>query len=194
MRTSGEAKRAVRATLGALRCALADDDARALHDALPPALARTLERGQAVVVRSLESLYAEVERRERTRRGFAMEHAQVVLGALVGLLEPDLVQRLRKHLPADVAALLRPPRAFPSPPPYVREHPPVDASSGPTLSRARPGASETIAEARGVLAHSGSVARSPAAHADRMVETARSMRPGREDETLASAREPDLRK
>lgn len=194
LRKSGEARRAIRATLGALRCALADEDARALGDALPLPLARTLERRQTVVVRNLESLYSEVERRERTGRGFAMEHAQVVFGALLRVLGPDLVQRLRRHLPSDVASLLRAPRSFPSPHPHVHAHPPVAPITGQTLSRGRPGFHDTIAEASGPLAHSGSVARGSAAHTVRMVETARSTRPGREDETLASARESDLHK
>jgi hypothetical protein len=57
-----------------------------------------------------------------------------------------------------------------------------------TLARARPGTADPIADARHELAHTGSVVRSPAPHAEDRVETARSTRPSREDETLASSR------
>lgn len=188
LKTTAEAKRALGATLGALRSAMAEEDARAAARDSPARLARVLERESPRVVFSARALYAEVARRERIELGFAMEQAQVVLQVLTTALDEDVVTRLRKHLPPDIAALLRPNRAVTEPPPYVHAHPERRRAPPQTLSRARPGAAEPIAETRHELAHAGSVVRSGAAHAETMVETARSTRPGREDETLASGR------
>jgi len=189
LRTAREAERAVRATLGAMACALDDDDARALANALPERLRRPLARRSHPRVVGLDGFYAEAELRERVGAGFAREHAQAVLEVMAGILEPDLVARIRRHLPPDVAALLRTRTPTPEPPPYVHTHPEHRSRSVQTLSRSRPGTSEPISEATHVLAHPGSVARATAAHAERMVETARSTRPAREDETLSTARD-----
>jgi uncharacterized protein (DUF2267 family) len=187
LRSVAEARRATLAALGALRCALDDDDARATARALPD-LAWLLDRPASTIVRTAPELYAETQRRERVRPGFAVEHAQAVLQVLARTVDPELVARLRRHLPADIAALVagRPEPA--EPPSHVHVHPARAPEPIQTLSRARPGTAEPIAETRHELAHAGSVARSPAPHGDTMVETARSTRPGREDDTLASTR------
>lgn len=188
LRTTREAKRALGAAIGALRCALEEDDALATAKELPPALARVMERSPATLVRGARALYAETERRERVGLGFATEHAQAVLQVLSEQLDPEVVARLRKRSPKEVAALLRPRRAFQPPPPHVHGHPAREPPPIQTLSRARPGTAEPIAETRHEVAHAGSVARSGAPHAERLVETARSTRPGREDQTLAATR------
>lgn len=190
LRTVREAERAVRATLGSIACALAKDDARAMSAALPAELARLLGRRIERTVETLDGLYAEVERRERVRPGFAREHAQTVLEVLATTLDPELIERVRKHLAPDIAMLLGTRGGEPTeePPPHVRTHPARRPEPMQTLSRSRPGTAEPIAEARHLLAHEGSVARSGSAHAERMAGTARSTRPTREDETLASAR------
>jgi uncharacterized protein (DUF2267 family) len=188
LRTTKEAKRALGAALGALGCALDDQDARAVSKELPPRFAKMLARSTANVVGSVEALYAEADRRERVGLGFAMEHTQVVLQVLAKQLDPEVVARLRSRLPSDIASLLRDRSPFSEPPPYVHAH----AERGPapvqTLSRARPGTAEPIAETGHELAHAGSVARARAPHMEAMVETARSTRPGREDDTLATTR------
>jgi uncharacterized protein (DUF2267 family) len=184
--------RALGATLGALRCALDAEDARAMARCLPRPLAHVLERAPnrpMAAVANTNGLYAEVGRRERIGLGFAMEHAQVVLEALGRALPEELVARLRGRMAPDIAALLRRIDRTPSdPPPHVHEHPGHPPVPAQTLSRAHPGAAESIADARHELAHAASVARSAAPHAERMVETARSTRPGREDDTLAATR------
>jgi uncharacterized protein (DUF2267 family) len=185
LRSLREARRATAAALGALRCALEEEDARALSKALPRKLAHLLERPQTTVVQSIEGLYADAERRERVGLGFAMEHVQVVLQVLLRQLDPELVTRLRKRLSPDVAELLEEHVQSAEPPPHVRIHPGHLPTRIQTLSRARPGTAEPIADTHHELAHEGSVVRSDAPHADRMVETARSTRPNREDETLA---------
>jgi uncharacterized protein (DUF2267 family) len=189
LRSAREAERAVRATLGAMACALDDVDVRALAKALPERLGRSLVRRTGPRVVGLDAFYAEAELRERVGLGFAREHTQTVLEVIAGILDPELVARIRRHLPADLAALLRPRTPAPEPPPHVHTHPAHGSRPLQTLSRSRPGTAEPIAEAAHVLAHAGSVVRSPAAHGERMVETAQSTRPAREDETLATARE-----
>ncbi len=194
LRTAREAERAVRATLGAMACALDDEDARALAKALPQSLGRLVLRRSGSRVGGLDAFYAEAERRERVGIGFTREHAQAVLEVIAGIVEPELVARIRRHLPPDLAALLRTRAPTAEPPPYVHVHPARGPRSLETLSRSRPGTADPIAEAAHVLAHPGSVARSPAAHSERMVETARTTRPAREDETLATARDDRRRR
>jgi uncharacterized protein (DUF2267 family) len=193
-RTAREARRAIGAALGALRCALDDVDAPAVAAELPKELARVLERSTSKTVRNVEALYTETERRERVGLGFAMEHAQVVLQVLAERLAPELVSRLRKRVPADIAALLKRRRPPAEPPPYVHAHPEHRETPIQTLSGSRPGASETIAEAHAELAHAASVARTSSPRADRMVASARSTRPGHEDETLAASRGKERRR
>ncbi|HZU83931.1 MAG TPA: DUF2267 domain-containing protein [Polyangiaceae bacterium] len=189
LRTAREASRAVGAAVGALRCALADDDAQALALQLPARFKRLLDRAPGAAVQNARALYVEAERRERVGLGFAMEHTQAVLEVLAELLDPELVGRLRKRLPSSIAGLLRGRSRSYAPPAYAHEHPEQGPAPRQTLSRARPGTAEPIAEARHELAHAQSVARSTAPHADRAVATARSTRPGREDETLATTRD-----
>jgi uncharacterized protein (DUF2267 family) len=185
LRTAIEARRALAAGVGALRCALDDEDTRSLSKALPAKLARLVERPPAAVVRGVDDLYAEGERRERVGPGFAREHVQVVLQVLQRELDPELVTRLRKHLAPDIAELLGERAPSAEPPPHLHVHPAHLPAPIQTLSRARPGTAEPVAETRHELAHDGSVVRSPAPHAERMIETAHSTRPDREDETLA---------
>jgi uncharacterized protein (DUF2267 family) len=193
--STAEAARAVDATLAALRCALDDDDARGLASALPVRFSRSMSAPAPTAVHDADGLYREALRREGVRRGFAIEHAQAVLEALSRLLPTEQVERLRKHLPGDIASLLQE-RGIPEPelPTPVHLRPEHAMNERRTLSRGRPGTSDPIAEAEHGLAHEGSVARSSSGHAERMVETARSTRPGREDETLAAARRGGERK
>lgn len=189
LRTDTEAWRALGATLGALRGAMDEEDARDLSRALPERLARVLRRPTTLpAIRSARSLYAEVARRERIELGYAMEQVQVVLRVLASELDGERVALLRRRLPSDIAGLLRRERPRARPPPYVHAHPARRSAPPQTLSRARPGAAEPIAETQHDLAHTGSVTRTARPHAETMVETARSTRPGREDETLASGR------
>ncbi len=123
-----------------------------------------------------------------------MEHAQAVLAVLSADLEPRTVARLRRALPPEIARLLRSRRSPAPPPPHVHVHPEHVPGAPQTLSRARPGTAEPIADAAHVLAHAASAARSGAGHAERMVETARSTRPGSEDETLAGSRDERRRR
>jgi len=194
LQTVREAERAVRATLGSIACALSEDDSRALSAALPRDLGRLLGRRTERAVETLDGLYGEVERRERVGPGFAREHAQAVLEVLATTLEPEVIERVRKHLPRDIGMLLRARERAEEPPAHVRLHPDHGPAPVQSLSRSRPGTAEPIADARHLLAHAGSVARSGAAHVDRMVETAGSTRPAREDETLASARDAGKRR
>jgi uncharacterized protein (DUF2267 family) len=194
LRTAREARRAVGAAIAALRCALDDADVPLVAAELPKDLVRVLEHTASKTVRNATALYIETERRERVGLGFAMEHAQVVLQVLAEHLDPELVSRLHRSLPSDIAALLRRRRFSAEPPPYVHQHPAHRDAPVQTLSRSHPGASETIAEARSELAHRASVARTSNPLADRMVASARSTRPGHEDETLATSHGDERRR
>ena len=194
LRTAREAERAVRAALGALACALADDDALALSQALPDGPRRWLAGPKGGAIGTIDELYAEAQRREGVEPGFAREHVQAVLEVLAAELNAELLERIRKHLPPDIAELLRAGVSPAEPPPFVHTHPAHAPKPIQTLSRSRPGTAEPIAETRHALAHSGSVVRSSTPHGERMVETARSTRPAREDETLATAREQGRRR
>jgi uncharacterized protein (DUF2267 family) len=186
LRTAREGKKAVVATLGALRGALEDADAKAIAAELPHEMARYLDRATTTVL-GAKSFYVEVDRRERVGLGFAMEHAQVTLQVLAERLPPELIARLHRRLPPDIAGLLKQRHPETAPPPHVHRHPAHAEAPLQTLARSRPGASETIAEATSELAHRGSVARTGAPRAERIVASATSTRPGREDETLATS-------
>ncbi|HXN31093.1 MAG TPA: DUF2267 domain-containing protein [Polyangiaceae bacterium] len=188
LRTEREAKRALVAAVGALRCVLDDEDARSLAAALRPAMGSVLERPRAAQVDDLGAFYAEAERRERVGLGFAMEHAQAVMQVLAERLDPELVARLHVRIPSDIATLLTA-RPLPAdPPPHLHVHPPRAPTPLQTLSRSKPGSAEPIAEARHALAHEESVARTGSPHAGEEVATARSPRASREDETLSGSR------
>jgi uncharacterized protein (DUF2267 family) len=188
LRGSREATRALTATLGALRCALDDGDARALAAALPAKLARPLQRPGRAAVHSAKELYAEVDRLTTLGAGFALEQAQAAMQVLAESLEGELLARLLRRLPGDVASLLERRKAPPPPPPHEHLHPARRAEPVQTLSRSRPGSAEPIADVRHELAHAGSVARTRTPHTERYVGTARSTRPSREDDTLATTR------
>src|SRR5579871_1086806 len=94
LRNAAEAKRALAAVLGALRCSMGDAEARELSDALPASWRPIFARAAPVRVRGGRDFYAEAERRERAGPGFAREHAQAVLEVLARDLEPEVVARL----------------------------------------------------------------------------------------------------
>jgi uncharacterized protein (DUF2267 family) len=108
LQTTKEASRALAAVLGALRCALDDQDARSLAAALPSRVARAVHRSPPLAVGDRDALFAEAARRERVRIGNGREHAQAVLEILAQELDPELVSRLRKRLPTGIASLLAP--------------------------------------------------------------------------------------
>ena len=188
LRTEREAKRAIEAAAGALRCALEEEDARSLAGALGPAMAEIFARAPPKKVDNLDTFYAEAERRERVGLGFAIEHAQVVMQVLAERLDGETLVRLEKRIPRDISDLFRAGPVPGEPPPHLHVHPLHEPVPVQTLSRSKPGTSEPIAEAHSPLAHEESVARNEAPHADDMVETAHSSRSSREDETLSGYR------
>ncbi|MGA7122247.1 MAG: DUF2267 domain-containing protein [Polyangiaceae bacterium] len=188
LQTEREAKRAIQAAVGALRCALEEEDARSLAAALHPTMAEILSRAPAAKVDSLDAFYAEAERRERVGLGFAREHAQVVMQLLAEQLDGETLVRLAKRIPREIADLFTAKPVDGEAPPHVHVHPLHEPVPVHTLARSKPGTSEPISEAHGPLAHEGSVARKEAPYADDMVETAHSPRSPREDETLSGYR------
>lgn len=124
LRNHREARRAIGAVVGALRCSLAQEDAESVAAELPHSFAKIVAQPATSRVENSAALYEETERRERVGLGFALEHCQVVLRVLAELFDLETLARLRKRVPGDIAALLRRrPRASEPPPPHVHEPP-----------------------------------------------------------------------
>lgn len=90
-----------RATLSALATALPSADLRALRASLPEELATAL-----IVRDSRDSFYTWIARNEEIAIEPATAHAECVLHALGRLLDGELLTRVRRDLPANVAAHL----------------------------------------------------------------------------------------
>lgn len=142
---AGAARRALDATLAALRLGLGDDEADWVALDLGPELAEPLVRGSGGQDLSLENFYRSVARCANQRRGVAREQAQVVCRALGELLSPSTVARLQRHLP-ELAPLFGPP----APAPPAVEPRRSGGGKGPehTLAGGRPGSRRPLSEAR----------------------------------------------
>jgi uncharacterized protein (DUF2267 family) len=93
------AEHALRATLGALSEHLSDDERHALANALGSWASFLLYTPLRPGAMTLDDLYEGVRRRERITRGFAREHAHIVLRALGDLLPRDACVRIERALP-----------------------------------------------------------------------------------------------
>jgi uncharacterized protein (DUF2267 family) len=188
-----EAQRAFDATLQALRRGLSEDEADWLAVALGPALAAPLLRESHQGELSVDELYRWTKRYGKTRKGVAVEQAQVVCRALAELLQEPELDRLRKHLP-DIAPLLEVPA--PADPPSAPRRSRRDPTD-PTLAGGRPGSSRPLSEAgpteralsvaKPELAHTHSVARSDDPHAETKLASTRGFTQERESRSLATA-------
>jgi uncharacterized protein (DUF2267 family) len=189
-----DARRAFDATLQALRRGLSEDEADWLAVALGPALAAPLLRESHQGELSVDELYRWTKRYGKTRKGVAVEQAQVVCRALAELLQEPELERLRKHLP-DIAPILEVPKS--SDPPSAPRRSRRDLTDH-TLAGGRPGSSRPLSESgqndRGLsvakpdLAHSHSVARSDDPHAETKLASTRGFTQEREGRSLATAR------
>jgi uncharacterized protein (DUF2267 family) len=161
----GVAERAAHATLAVLAERLIAVDRASLASLLPTELATVVEEVHAFVQYGIDGFYERVARRLGGPRGSAIELAQVVCAVLGDRLDPELRQRLHRHLPPAVAALLEPEPLPPAPPP---RHP---TAPGTTLATGRPGSSHPVSEAPANRAQAGSIAASPEPHADRKLSS-----------------------
>jgi uncharacterized protein (DUF2267 family) len=141
--SADEARRAFDATLQALRRGLNEDEADWLAVALGPGLSGPLLRESHAGELPPEELFRWVKRYSKTRKGVAVEHAQVVCRALAELLPTADLDRLKRHLP-ELVPLFSVPEAAPSPDPPERRRPAVPDH---TLAGGRPGSMRPLSEA-----------------------------------------------
>jgi len=192
-----EAEAAIVAVLTALREVLTDDESSWLEEALGGAWPSAAPGARPAKSPGVEELGGRSAAVEGVRLGVAVEHVQIVGQALSELLSPELVLRLKRHLPR-LAALFSPP-ARPSRPPdhaYVLRAPEPAASTlaqgrpggARPLSEARPGSEHPLSEARPERAHRHSVARADEPHADSKLSSAHGLTQEREGESLAQAK------
>jgi uncharacterized protein (DUF2267 family) len=167
------AERAIASVMSVLGGALTGTDADALAEDLPESFAERLRSsaGGAELADARE-LYERVAARAGTTLGLAVEETQVVLQVLAETCRHEALMRARKHLPGDVAELLRPRAHDEQAPPRVStpDAPPVARS---TLASGRPGSRHPLSEAAPNRAQEHSVARSTNPHRDRKLSSAR---------------------
>lgn len=138
-----DARRAFDATLQALRRGLNEDEADWLAVALGPTLATPLLREVHQGELSADELYRWTKRYGKTRKGMAVERAQVVCCALAQLLQKAEIERLRRHLP-EISSLLEAPKpaAKPAAPRLLRSE-----DNDHTLAGGRPGSDNPLSGA-----------------------------------------------
>ena len=138
------AEAAVEATLEVLGERLSADDAGAIAEALPPALAAAVVRRARTTRPDLAALYGRVATRAQVTLGLAVEHAHAACEAIAGALDDEQRLLLGHRLPPDWAELFTPsPRAPAAELPHG-----TAPGHGHTLATGRPGSAHPIAEAR----------------------------------------------
>lgn len=184
--------RVIAAVVSVLAEGLEPSDAHDLSRGLPPDLGARMSRepGDSGTLASAQELYERVAVRLGADRGVALEESQVVLQVLAEHVDPEVLVRVRKRLPHDVAALLWP-RPVSVPPPReslsMREVPtPRD-----TLATGRVGSRHPLSEAEPDRAHRNSVAKNADPHGDTKLSSARGLRQQQLHDSFAdAAREP----
>jgi hypothetical protein len=156
--------------LTALGEQLFDDERAMLAGELPDEVSRHLKAARRRGAPGLATLFRRVARREGTRIGIAVEHAEVVLRVIGEALSRTTLARLTKDAP-ELGRLFEPPELSDAPPPPLRPTPPRGhrhsvarsddphsdtrlSSAGPTLERGqhtlatgRPGSARPISDA-----------------------------------------------
>jgi uncharacterized protein (DUF2267 family) len=138
-----DAKRAFDATLQALRRGLNEDEADWLAVALGPTLSGPLLRESHAGELPPAELFRWTKRYTKTRKGVAIEQAQVVCRTLAELLPRADLERLKRHLP-ELTALFTVPVAEELMELPERQRPRV---TDHTLAGGRPGSSHPLSEA-----------------------------------------------
>jgi hypothetical protein len=149
---------------------------------LPAALRARTDAEIARPSESLHAFYERVAAREGLAIGTAVEHAQCVCRALAELLDDDTRARLARALPDALDALLARPEAPAPRPPHTAHHSPPSPHD---LAAGRPGSRQPLADAAPHSAHTHSLARSDAPHADTKLSSSSGTTQEREAETLA---------
>jgi uncharacterized protein (DUF2267 family) len=140
-----EARRAFDATLQALRRGLNEDEADWLAVALGPALSGPLLRQSHAGELPPEELFRWTKRYTKTRKGVAVEQAQVVCRTLAELLPTADLERLKRHLP-ELAPLFSVPEDVGAAELQPRHR---AVSTDRTLAGGRPGSTRPLSDAGG---------------------------------------------
>jgi uncharacterized protein (DUF2267 family) len=161
------ATRAIAATVEALAAGLPAADAVALADDLPPRFAGDVRA--AAGREASGDPFAALSAREGARLGVAVEYAHLVCQVLAEYLGGEPRALLHRHLPAPWRDLFHPRPRDPAPP--APHHAPP-AGAGHTLASGRPPQPRRpVSQARGDRVQAGSVAATPAPHADGKLST-----------------------
>jgi uncharacterized protein (DUF2267 family) len=99
--SSGEAERAIHATLNILRRQLLDDQAEHLAAQLPLEIATYLREDATSSSFGLYEFFRRVARLEGVILQDAVHHARAVISVLQEAVAPDAMQRVREQLPDD---------------------------------------------------------------------------------------------
>jgi hypothetical protein len=189
-----EARRAFDATLQALRRGLNEDEADWLAVALGPGLSAPLLRESHAGELPPEELFRWTKRYTKTRKGVAVEQAQVVCRTLAELLPTADLERLKRHLP-ELVPLFSVAEAAEAAQP---RGPHRQAVTDHTLAGGRPGSTRPLSDAGGpsdratgegkpARSQTHSIAPTRDPHDDTRLPTPRGSSPELEGRSLASA-------
>ncbi|MCC6557144.1 MAG: DUF2267 domain-containing protein [Polyangiaceae bacterium] len=184
----GEVERAIEATTRALRARLVDDEAEALARGLPEEAARALREGAYEGDFGVDELYRRVGEAEGVARGFGAEHAQAVCEVIAEALDGGTLERLRRHLAGELAALFQAREPAGEPPAPERLGFEEAPGQGTTLASGRPGSGHPLSEAHPERAHEHSVAREENPHGDTKLSSSPGLTQERLGETLATGK------
>ncbi|MDF2694226.1 MAG: hypothetical protein K0S65_2609, partial [Labilithrix sp.] len=161
---------------------LAEDEAAGIRAELPVELRTSLESTHDVEL-PREQLYEHTRRRLDVSPALARERVQLVCKVIGERLSADLVARLDKDLPAEVALLLHPRERDTL---DVPEHA-VARAPGHTLASGAAGSKHPLSEAH-PAAHTHSVVREENPHAETKLSSTRGATQERLEESLATGK------
>jgi uncharacterized protein (DUF2267 family) len=136
-----EVDHAIDVTLEGLGASLPRAERYGVLEALPTPLHERMSRSPPEQAVTLAALIGDVARPHRLSIGRATEEVEAVCEALADLLDADALDRLRRHLPPELAARLEPPPARSASP---LDHPHRRSDDARTLAEGRPGSRHPI--------------------------------------------------
>jgi uncharacterized protein (DUF2267 family) len=104
--TTGEAVRAINATLETLGERIDEGEARHLAAQLPQEIGKYLEQAKTTESFELDEFFERVATRETVDLPDSVHHARVVVDVLLEAVTPDQVDHLRAQLPGEYEELL----------------------------------------------------------------------------------------
>jgi uncharacterized protein (DUF2267 family) len=182
-----QAERVAQAVLLATGERLALGDRDALARRLPAPFDALLGGAAHARDLDLDALVARVAALEPTSKGFAAEHPEAVCEAVAELADEELLLRLQKHLPRDVAELFEVHDRAPEPP-SPAHHREEASGFGDSLASGRPASKHPLSESRADRAREHSVALESNPHGDTKLSSAEGLTQERLGEDLATGR------